>query len=148
MSALSFYEKSAWGTLLVLAVLGGLYFERVIGLARADALSAETVVPMAIIFTIFLVAALVAFHAMIAVSGQPEAEDERDRQIGRRAAYWSGHAMGVGVFSVIFSILAASGLGRPALMSPLVIVHALIAVVLISELIDLALRILFYRRGV
>jgi len=145
MSKLSFYEKSAWGTLVVLALLGGLYFERVVGLARADALSAETVVPMAIIFTIFLVAALVAFHAMIAISDQPEAEDERDRRIGRRAAYWSGHAMGVGVFSVIFLILAASGLDRPELATPLVIVHALMAVVLVAELIDLALRIIFYR---
>lgn len=147
MSNLSFYEKSAWGTLIVLALLGGMYFQNVIALWRADQLIGPSVTSMAVIFTVILVAALVSFHALIAIIDQPGDEDERDSQIGRRAAYWSGHAMGFGVFAVIFQILFATTFDRPDLYSPFIIVQALIAVVFLAELLDLTLRIVYYRRG-
>ena len=147
MSSLSFYEKSAWGTMLVLAVLGAFYFWAVYGLWNAEALIAPAVTALAIGFTIVLVVALIAFHALIAIIDRPGDEDERDRLIGWRASSGSGFVLGLGVFGVIFLILAGAWLNRPLLLSPMVIVNMLMAAVLLAELVDLALRIYFYRRG-
>ncbi|AKS42989.1 hypothetical protein [Wenzhouxiangella marina] len=148
MSSISFYEKSAWGTLLALSVLGAFYFRAVYGLWEADALVAPAVTGLAIGFTIVQVIVLVVFHTLIAIIDRPGDEDERDRLIAWRAGSLSGLILGLGVFSVIFMMLAGAWLNRPVLLSPMVVVNLLLAALLLAELVDLAARIVFYRRGV
>jgi hypothetical protein len=148
MSNLSFYEKSAWGTFLVLAVVGSLYFRSIYELSAADALVASAVVGLAVGFTVVQVIALVVFHILIAIIDRPGDEDERDRLIGWRASSVSAFVLAFGVFSVIFMILAGAWLDRPVWVSPMVIVNLLLAAMLLAELVDLAARIFYYRRGV
>jgi len=152
MFGMSFYEKSAWGTLLATSLVGALYFNVAWNLWAADRLIAPAVFGVALGFTIMLVVLLVIFHILIAVVDRPGDEDERDRLIGWRAAQWSGFALFAGVTSIIGLVLFAGFLVDSALhamlYSPMVIIHLLMLVVLSAQLIDLGARIVFYRRGV
>ncbi|HSH27374.1 MAG TPA: hypothetical protein VK972_06365, partial [Wenzhouxiangella sp.] len=79
MSSMSFQEKSAWGTLVALLAIGGLYFRTTIGLLQAGELHLQSTFGLAVGLTVLLVVVLVAYHVLVAISGGAEDEDERDR---------------------------------------------------------------------
>ena len=84
-------EKSAWVTFFSLVVVFGLYF-----FAAAQMLTAgltDVVAPFVPLFigvTVLLVIVLVVGHIVAALMGRPEARDERDTLIERRAESSSG----------------------------------------------------------
>ncbi len=151
MFGLSFYEKSAWGTFLALSLLGWFYFTAVWELWAADLLIGPAVFGLAVGFTVMLVAVLVVFHILIAIIDRPGDEDERDRLIGWRAAQWSAFAMFAGVVSIVGLVLFAGAFQDSALhalvYSPIAIAQLLMLLVLAAQLLDLLVRIFFYRRG-
>jgi len=147
MTDLSFQEKSAWGSLLALLVLGALYFSSVWNYWRADQLDSMVFSGFAIGFVVLLVVVLAVYYIVLAVSSPPSDDDERDRLIASKAGHWSGIALGLGVVVIIVQILLDGSFGRPVLDSPVLIANALIAAVLMSAVVELVIKILCYRRG-
>ena len=151
MNDLSFNEKSAWGTLIALLVLGALYFSSVINLWRADHLELPAVFGLGVGFTILLVVTLIAYHILIAALSTPETDDERDRLIGWRAGNTGGLVLGVGVMTVVLNIVIGGMIGRGFAFqfahSPALISVALITALWLATVVELALTVRFYRRG-
>lgn len=151
MTDLNFNEKSAWGTLVALLVLGGLYFSSVANLWRADQLELPAVFGLGVGFTILLVVTLVVYHILIASLSKPEIDDERDRVIAWRAGHIGGIVLGLGVMAVVLQIVIGGMIGRGFAFdfahSPALISVALITALWLATVVELGLTIRFYRRG-
>ncbi len=147
MSNLSFYEKSTWGTLVALLVIGALYFRSSWQLWHQEALAPEAAFGLLIGYTVLLIIVLVAYHVLVAVMSRPEAEDERDRLIQWRAGNIGGLVLSFGVFTVILNILIGNWLGQPLFLSPVGIAHALLLAMLIATVVEMVLKLVLYRRG-
>src|SRR5690554_5086367 len=123
MSSMSFHEKSAWGTLVSLLVIGALYFSSVINLWRADQLHIPAMFGLAVGFTVLLTVVLAGYHIIVAALSGGQEEDERDRLIGWRAGNTSGIVLGVAVISVVLMIVMGGVFGDPFWQQPVVIVN-------------------------
>lgn len=148
MSDLSFREKSAWGTLAAITLVGTLYFSSAWNLWRAEQLDAPVMLKLAFGYTIFLVLAVVAHHAIIAIVSPAEGKDERDRLIDLRAGAVSGAVLGFGVITVVIQIVLESLFGGVLISAPILIANALLLCVLISTIVELVLKLVYYRRGI
>ncbi len=151
MNDMSFNEKSTWGTLIALLVLGALYFSSVVNLWRADTLNLPAVFGLGVGFTILLTVTLIAYHVLVAILSTPEDDDERDRVIGWRAGNTGGLVLGVGVMIVVLHIVIGGVIGRGFMhdfsSSPALISVALIAALWLSTVVELALAAQYYRQG-
>ncbi|QKK01173.1 MAG: hypothetical protein HND55_15375 [Pseudomonadota bacterium] len=150
MPSMSFQEKSAWGTLASLLVIGALYFSSVINLWRAEQLHMASLFGLAVGFTVLLTVVLVGFHLIVAAisGGRAADEDERDRLIAWRAGHISGIVLGVAVVSVVFMIIGGGMVGDPLWQAPVIIANGLMAAVFLSTVVELALTVWFHRRGI
>lgn len=148
MSSMSFQEKSAWGTLVSLLVIGALYFSSVVNLWRAEELHMAAMFGLSVGFTILLVVVLAGFHIIVAAISESQDEDERDRLIGWRAGNSSGIVLGLGVISIVLMIMMGGMVNDPLWQQPVIIANALMLVVFLSVLVELALTIWFHRRGI
>jgi hypothetical protein len=148
MSNLSFQEKSTWGTLVALLIIGTLYSNAAWQLWQRDVLVSEALFGLLIGYTVLLVIVLVAYHVLIVVVSGSEAEDERDRLIEWRAGYIGGIVLAFGVFTVIGHILIGGWLGDPLFLSPVGIANALLLAMLVASVAELALKLVYYRRGI
>lgn len=134
-------EKSAWVTFLSLTVVFGIYF-----FVAAQMLTAgltDVVAPFVPLFigvVVLLVVVLVVGHIVAALMGRPEARDERDQMIERRADSSSGWILGAGVLIAAFCL--ALPIGRAW------IANGLLMALVLSEVVNYGLRLFFYRRGV
>ncbi len=148
MSSMSFQEKSAWGTLVSLLVIGAQYFSSVINLWRGEQLQMASLFGLAVGFTILLVIVLVGFHIIVAAISGGQDEDERDRLIAWRAGHISGIVLGVAVVSIVLMIIGGGMVGDPLWQTPVIIANGLMAAIFLSTVVELALTIWFHRRGV
>ncbi|MDZ7791446.1 MAG: hypothetical protein U5L08_13315 [Xanthomonadales bacterium] len=148
MSSMSFQEKSAWGTLVSLLVIGALYFSSVWNLWRAEQLHMAAMFGLSVGFTILLTVVLVGYHLIVAAISGGQDEDERDRLIGWRAGNSSGIVLGVAVISIVLMIIAGGMVDDPFWQQPVVIANALMLAVLLSMIVELALTIWFHRKGI
>ncbi len=148
MSSMSFQEKSAWGTLVALLAIGGLYFRTTIGLLQAGELHLQSTFGLAVGLTVLLVVVLVAYHVLVAISGGAEDEDERDRLIAWRAGNSGGLVLGFAVIGVVLMVIGSGLIGTAFWQQPAVIVNGLMAAVFIATVVELALTIWFHRRGI
>ena len=98
--------------------------------------------------TILLVIVLIAYHIVIALASKPEDEDERDRLIGWRAGSIGGVVLGVAVIGIVLQILFGTLFGDPKSSSPVLIANALMASVFVATIVELAVKLYFYRAGV
>lgn len=148
MTKLSFQEKSTIGTLLAISVIGLLYYRSAWQLWQAEQLHVASMTGLAIGLTVFLVIVLITYHVLIAVTAKPEPEDERDRLIGWRAGSIAGIILGIGVIGVVLHILFGGLVGDPVADSPVLIANALMTVIFIATLVELSLKLVYYRRGI
>ncbi len=148
MTSLSFHEKSAWGTLISLWIIGASYFRSVWEMWQAGQLHPQSNFGLAIGLVVALVIILAAYHILIAVTARREVEDERDRLIAWRAGNLGGLILSIGVVGIVFQILVGGMFGDPVAGSPVLIANALMAVVFIATSVELVLTLVFYRRGV
>ncbi|HMA97818.1 MAG TPA: hypothetical protein VKO38_00025 [Wenzhouxiangella sp.] len=148
MSKLSFQEKSTIGTLLATSVIGLLYLRSAWQLWQADQLHVASMTGLAAGLTVLLVIALVVYHALVAAITQPEHEDERDRLIAWRAGNIGGLILGIGVIGVVLQILVGGIFGDPVAGSPVLIANALMAVVFCATIVELSMKLVYYRRGI
>jgi len=148
MSSMSFQEKSAWGTLASLLVIGALYFSSVVNLWRAEQLHMGAMFGLSVGFTVLLVVILVGFHIIVAAISGTENEDERDRLIAWRSGHIGGFVLGFGVVSIVLMIIGSGMVGATFWQTPVIIANALMVAIFVSTVVELALTIWFHRRGI
>jgi len=148
MSSLSFQEKSAWGTLISLLVVGLLYASSLVNLWRADQLHIASTFGLMVGFTILLVLVLVGYHILVAAITGAQDEDERDRLIGWRAGKIGGLVLGFGVISIVGHIVLGGLVDDAFWQTPAVIANLLLLAVFVSTIVELSVTIWFHRRGV
>lgn len=145
---MSFQEKSAWGTLIGMSIIGAFYFRSVWELWQTGQLHAASNFGLATGLTVLLVIVLVGYHILIAVSARPEPDDERDRLVAWRAGRIGGLVLTVGVVGIVFQILIGGLFDDPVAGSPVLIANALMAAVFIATIVELVVTLVYYRRGV
>ena len=148
MGEYSFEEKSTLGTLIVTLAIGFFYFRAAWDLWQSGYLNVGSTLGLATGLTILLVIVLIAYHIVIALASKPEDEDERDRLIGWRAGSIGGLVLGVAVIGIVLQILFGTLLGDPKSSSPVLIANALMASVFVATIVELAVKLYFYRAGV
>lgn len=137
---LSFKEKMHWVTIIALAVIYGSYFLIVLPPESPD-VSGNQVVLFVILLVplilIFIVGAIVA-----AVTGRRSEveDDERDRLIELKGIRNGAYVLGTGVFTAIASALVMDG--------NFWVIHVLFASLVLSELVESASQLVYYRWGV
>lgn len=136
----SFEEKSVWVQFIGLVVVLGGYFAIAGAMLANGVVALAPYVPLFVVAVVLLIIAMIAGHALAAVTGRPEPRDERDRLIGWRAESNSSWLLGAGVFSAIVALI----LEIPAVW----VAHLLLASMFASEILKLSLQIVYYRRGV
>lgn len=139
---MSFQEKSNW---IMLAVVGGVYgwyFATVFGAVGEQAVSEIAYRGQMLATVVVLVVLAAAAHAVIAIASPSDADasDERDRTIDRQGEYIGGFVLGVGT-------LVALGLAMFE-VEHFWIANAILAGLVLSELVSGATKALLYRRGV
>lgn len=138
----SFEEKSQWLVLFALVVVYGGYFMRVLpghGLNVGPAEMALFGCAVAL-----LVAIQVVGHVLLAIASRRElargvSTDERDTLIALRANRVSAYVLATGVFASLALALWVHG--------NFVFTHTLFAALVLSSIVDAAIRIALYRRG-
>lgn len=136
----SFEEKSVWVQLVSLVVvLGGYFVLSGVMMANGVTLLAPFV-PVFIAATVLLIIVMALGHVVAAFTGKVEKRDERDRLIGWRAESNSSWLLGSGAFFAITALIIG--------IEPVWVVHLLLASMLLSEVLKLALQLVYYKRGV
>jgi hypothetical protein len=136
----SFEEKSVWVQLVSLVVVLGGYFV-LSGVMMANGVTLLVpFVPVFITATVLLIIVMALGHVLAAFTGKVEKRDERDRLIGWRAESNSSWVLGSGVFFAMCALIIG--------IEPVWVVHLLLASMFLSEVLKLALQLLYYKRGV
>lgn len=136
----SFEEKSVWVQLVSLVVVLGGYFA-LSGVMLANGVRLLVpFVPVFIAATALLIIVMALGHVLAAFTGKVEKRDERDRLIGWRAESNSSWVLGSGVFFAMCALILE--------IEPVWVVHLLLASMFLSEVLKLALQLLYYKRGV
>jgi len=148
MSSMSFQEKSAWGTLISLLVVGALYASSLLNLWRADQFHLASTFGLTVGFTILLVILLVGYHILVAAITGAQDEDERDRLIGWRSGSAGGLVLGFGVITVVGHIIVGGMFDSTFAQSPAAIANTLLLAIFLSNIVELGLTIWFHRRGI
>ena len=133
-------EKSTWLVAGSLVLVYGWYFLKVFrdaaGTPVGDIGYQELLVVMVAVF----VAVVVVSHIVVAIlSRQDDGPDERDRRVDRFGEYIGGYVLGTGCLVVL--VLAMSEVEH------FWIAHAILGVLVLSELVTDVVKIIVYRRG-
>ena len=136
----SFEERSAWVTLVGLIAATIVYLTAATRMLGRGVDEVVAYVPLMIGAVILLVLFLIVGHIVAAIGGT-DRPDERDRLIAWRAEHHSAWIVGIGAITAVF-MLAAPGLSRA------LIANLLIVAMFAAEIVNYALQLFFYRRGV
>lgn len=139
---MSFQEKSAWVMLALVALVYGGYFTVVLGdIASLDSVRDIAYRGMMLGTVIVLVVLATISHIVIAISNSSGADesDERDREINRFGEYVGGYVLGVGA-------VVALGLAMFE-VEHFWIANAILAGLVLSEIVSGLTKIISYRRG-
>jgi hypothetical protein len=137
--AASFQERSVWIQLVsMLLVQGGYFFVAWRMLSKGVTFLPEYV-PVFAASVILVVVVSVAAHVAAAILSRPDQADERDRMIGWRAAAGSGWLVAAGVLAGITAMIFS--------VPNVWVAHLLFTSLFLSEVLKLALQLVYYRRG-
>lgn len=135
---MSFQVKSAWVMALVMTGAGLFYFYVVREASNALGTTAPPFIVIA--FVIVVVAASIVAQIVLALSSPKEASapaDERDRQVSLHAGHWSGLVLATGVvLSLGYYLVTADGN---------MLFHLIMASLIVSQIAEYALQIMFDR---
>ena len=137
---MAFQEKSAW-VMSVSLLLGGVFYFGVVKTMTAEiGQLAPPILPAVVLYTFILIVVAIIGHIAVAVLTPKEANaplDEREKAIFHRASHVSGYLLGAGVLlSLGVYLYSYSG---DALF------YGVFASLMISQLAEYVMRILFYR---
>lgn len=130
--------------MLVTSLVWAWYFDIIwdglwaLNLVRSEVLVLSAVVVGAII------ALQVVLHIIVAIINPKETDqrsDERDRQINRKAGNLSGWVLAIGVFHVW---VVTSLVDIPSI----IVANILLLIIVLTQIVNDLLRLLFYNRGV
>lgn len=138
---MSFEEKSTWITALSLGIVNGWYFARIlaeVSRGEADAIVYQGSLLVTLAISVVLI---VVGHVVVAIANPKAADqtDERDRDIERRGEYFGGYVLGSASLLVL-------GLAMVE-VDHFWIAHAILAGLILSELVSAVTKIVAYRRG-
>ena len=142
---MSFEEKSAWGSLLALAVASWMFFPMAI---RHIAAGGE---PVDLIFRLFFIIGVIivieiVYHSVAAVSAKDRETDERDLMISLKADRVSGYVLGFGVVWIAGVAFIENAVPwAPAAPSSTMMSIYLFLALTVSEASKCLLQIWFYR---
>ena len=137
---MAFKEKSAWLMSLALALAGVGYYRLVAGASAELGELAPPMLPHVVIYTALLVAVAIAGHIAIAVFAPSDAgapTDERERRIFDRAAHLAGYALAGGTVLCLGLYLVFNNAHM--------LFYGVFASLMLSQLLEYLLQILFYR---
>ena len=140
---MSFREKSAWLMTAALLLTGLFYFSFVVRLSSELGEIAPPLLPAVGLYIGLLIVLAVIGHILAAAFAPKDASadmDERDRLIAARSGNLSGYILAAGVLLALGHYLAAYN-GNA-------LFHGVFASLLISQMAEYGLRIVFYRRAV
>ena len=139
---MTFHEKSAWIMALLLTAVAAWYLNAVWHWSVAIGQAAPPNIFLVAVATVMLVAGVIMGHVIVAISNPMEAdapEDERDKQVLRRAGNIAGYVLGFGCFAGLWSYFAQSD-GN-------LLFHIVVLSLIVSQISEYVLTIFFYRRG-
>ena len=140
---MSFPEKSTWVMLVVVALVYGTYFLVVLGDVAAVPGVRDIAYRGMMLATVLVLTLLAAgTHIVMAIASPLEADmtDERDREINRFGEY-------IGGFVLVVAVLMGLGLTMFE-VDHFWIANALLAGLVLSELVAGATKLVLYRRGI
>lgn len=140
---MSFQEKSTWVMLVLVGVVYGGYFAIILGdIAALEPVRDIAYKGLMVATVVVLVILATATHIVIAVASPREADkyDERDREINRFGEYLGGFVaagaallgMGLAMFEVPYFWIA----------------NAILAGLVVSEVVSGMTKVILYRRGI
>ena len=132
---MSFREKSAAASLAITALTFAAYGAWVVQRAPSEG---DAVAGLVGIIAVQIVAQIVA-HILFALQARPEGVDERDRGVDRlaqRNAYFV-------LFGSVWAVLGMALSRAPTLT----LAYALVATIVLAELVRFASQLVYYRRG-
>ena len=140
---MSFREQSAWLMTAALLLTGLFYFSFVARLSSELGEIAPPLLPVVGLYLAVLIVLAVVGHVLAAAFAPKDATadmDERDRLIAARSGNLSGYILAAGALLALGHYLVAHN-GNA-------LFHGVFASLLISQMAEYGLRILFYRRAV
>lgn len=140
---MTFLEKSAWVMIAALVISGSMYLKAVLAMSEAIGAVAPPNIGLIAFATIVIIAIAIFGHVVAALGNPSDAsapEDERDRVVAWRAGNISGYVLSISVMGGI-SAYALLGSGN-------LLFHIIVGGLVIAQIAEYALTILFYRRGV
>lgn len=135
-----FHEKSAWIMGLALAGASAVYIGVVAALSRELGGLAPPILPLVIVFTVFLTLVAIVGHLVIALLAPKEADaglDERERLLVRIAGHRSGYVLATGVALALGAYLVSRD-GD-------VLFYGVFASLVVAQLAEYAWQIVLYR---
>lgn len=139
---MSFREKSAWVMALLTSLCGLWYFSQVAALSPS---LAATPAPLGLIlrYVMLILISSVIAQIALAVKSPGEAEapvDERERQVLRLAACWSGNMLAFGIVSSL-AWFVAHGDGN-------LLFHMAFGSLVVAQMVEYLIQGALLRRGV
>ncbi|WP_045858587.1 hypothetical protein [Teredinibacter purpureus] len=135
---ITFKEKSLWIQIVTLSLVFGGYF------LNLDYTITESLPSNLIPRFIWLIVALVILnilgHVLAAAFNKPENEDERDKLIELKATKIKAFILAAGIVIAI--------LGSLKLQNLFITLNLLILFLVISEVVDKAVQVFYYRKGI
>ncbi|MDQ6913310.1 MAG: hypothetical protein M3128_10600 [Verrucomicrobiota bacterium] len=149
--SMSFREKSAWITLLLLLAVYGPYFIHISHLAQNGELSLPALVKIFISALFLQIIVAVIAHVAISIGRRVEAKDERDRAIEAKA-FRNGYFVFISAIScAAIGILMLSPFPEPAAnsgwLSGAGISQILLLCMVLAEITKYGTHVVCYRRG-
>ena len=142
---LSFEEKSAWGSLLAIAIASWLFFPMAVAHIAAGGELIDLTPRIVFVIGVIIVIEIV-YHAVIAGKSRDNGIDERDAQFNLKADRIAGYVLGFGVVWIVGLIMLRSSLtGAPAVPSSIMVSIYLLLALTASEASKLLSQIWFYR---
>jgi hypothetical protein len=138
---MSFREKSAWVSFLLILVVFAIYFWNV-GRVLMGTASSAGIFPLFLRLVIALVVAEVVLHVVLAVRDPKEArtpKDERERLIELKATRVAFYVLVTSAFLSIGWMHVSS--------SPWVMGHSVLFSIVVAELAGYGSQIVYFRRG-
>lgn len=149
----SIREKNLWFELLVDIAVALYYYPRMfVLLRRGDGALTGAVMTDVIINTVMLaIGVSVVISIFLHAQQKPEPRDERDYMIEARSNLWFSRLLVLGVLAVIGTVVfhQFNPWSAEALLplTPLVIAHCLLFVLMVASMVNSVLKLAMYRLG-
>ena len=140
---MTFKEKSAWGSLVALALISYWFFPKAFD-AATHAADPGRLVGISIGCIIALIIIEAIYQSVIAAA-DGGASDERDALINLKAERIAGYVLGIALFSLVGHIIAVEAFEVAETMTALTIAVWILFTLTVSEVAKLISQVAYYR---